>query len=194
MSDQVEIQIPKTVVTEEDTFPAVAYFRTRATKLATAPTTIRYRVDDLKTGKILTDWTTVSAAANVTITITAANNEIQDESSRLERKQLIVQADSGLSTQVNGRVLWKVRNVREIVFLDLPFFNGITSSASYALGLYKALILYVAYQCKYLLADTKIVLSSSGNESLNSISMPLLDISSITTPRPSSNSSWDDVS
>ena len=71
-------------------------------------------VDDLKTGKILTDWTSVSAAANVTITITAANNEIQDEASRLETKQLIVQADAGLTTQVNGRVTWKVRNVRGI--------------------------------------------------------------------------------
>ncbi len=113
-ADQVEISLPKTIVLEESTFPATAFFRTRATKAATAPTTIRYRVDDLKTGKILTDWTSVSAAANVTITITAANNEIQDEASRLERKQLIVQADAGLTTQVNGRVIWRVRNVAGI--------------------------------------------------------------------------------
>jgi len=114
MSDQVEISIPKTIVLEEDTFPVTAFFRTRATKVATAPTTVRYRVDDLKTGKVLTDWTSASAAASVTITITAANNEIQDEASRLERKQLIVQADAGLSTQVNGRVIWRVRNVAGI--------------------------------------------------------------------------------
>lgn len=114
MSDQVEISLPKTIVLEESTFPATAYFRTRATKAATAPTTIRYRVDDLKTGKILTDWTSVSAAASVTITITAANNEIQDNASRLERKQLIVQADAGLSTQVNGKVQWRVRNLQGI--------------------------------------------------------------------------------
>ena len=112
MSDQVEIQLPKTRYLEESTFPATAYFRTRATKAALAPTTIHYRVDCLRTGKVLQDWTTVSAAANVTISMTSTFNEIQDDSSRFERKQLIVQADQGLSTQVNGKAIWRVENVQ----------------------------------------------------------------------------------
>ncbi len=111
MSDQIEIQIPKTTVLEEDTFPATAYFRTRATKAATAPTTVRYRVDCLSTGAQLLDWTTASAAASVTITMTSTVNEIQNDASRLEKKQLTVQADAGLSTQVNGRRVWNVRNL-----------------------------------------------------------------------------------
>ena len=114
LADQVEIQIPKTKVVEETSFPATAYFRTRTTKSASTPTTVHYRVDCLKTRKVLQDWTTVVAAANVSITMTTAFNEIQDDSSRLERKQLTVQADQGLSTQINGKVTWEVRNLQGI--------------------------------------------------------------------------------
>ena len=110
-ADQVEISIPKTIVLEENTWPATVYFRTRATKAATAPTTVRYRVDDLQTRKVITDWTTVAAAASVVIPLTATENETLDDSARLETKQLTVQADAGLSTQVSGKVLWKVRNL-----------------------------------------------------------------------------------
>lgn len=114
MSDQVEIVLPKTVYLEETTFPVTAYFRTRATKAASTPTTIRYRIDCLKTRNVIKDWTTVSAAANVTITITASDNQIQDDSNRFERKQIIVQADNGLSTQVNGKAVYKIENMTGI--------------------------------------------------------------------------------
>lgn len=113
-ADQVAITLPKTIVLEEDTFPITVDFRTRSTKAATAPTTVHYRVDDLRNNKELVDWTSVSAAANVTITMTSTINEIQDDSARLERKQIIVQADRGLSTQVNGRAIWRVRNLEGI--------------------------------------------------------------------------------
>lgn len=111
MADQVEIQLPKTKYLEQDTFPATAYFRTRATKAASTPTTIHYRVDCLRTGKVLLDWTSASAAANVELSMTSTINKIQDDSATIERKQLIVQADQGLSTQVNGRVVWQVENL-----------------------------------------------------------------------------------
>jgi len=113
-ADQVEIVLPKTKFFEESAFTATAYFRTRATMLATAPTTVHYRIDDLKTKKELADWTSVSAAASVSIAITPTHNEIQDDSSRLERRQLTVQADRGLATQVNGVALWQVRNLQGI--------------------------------------------------------------------------------
>ena len=114
MADQIEISLPKTVYLEETTFPVTAFFRTRATKAASIPTTIRYRIDCLKTRTKIRDWTSVSAAANVTITITASDNEIIDDSNRLERKQIIVQADNGLSTQVNGKAFWKIENLTGI--------------------------------------------------------------------------------
>ena len=115
MSDQVEIQIPKTIWPEETTFTATAYFRTRATKVALAPTTVHYRIDCLKTRKEIVDWTSVTTGANVDIVLTATHNQILEEQSRLERKQLTVQADQGLSTQVNGVVVYKIRNLQGIV-------------------------------------------------------------------------------
>ena len=111
MADQVEIQIPKPRVNEGSAFPATAYFRTRATKAASTPTTVQYRVDCLTTGKQITDWTTVSAASSVSLTMTAAMNAIQDDANVKERKQLTVRADNGLATQVIGQGLWLVENI-----------------------------------------------------------------------------------
>lgn len=113
-ADQVEITLPKTKWLEETSFTATAFFRNRSTKAATTPTTVHYRVDDLKTGKELTDWTSVTPAGSVSISITSTHNEIQDDSSAFERKQLIVQADRGLSTQANGKVVWQVQNLHGI--------------------------------------------------------------------------------
>ena len=111
MSDQIEIQIPKTKVNEAESFIATAYFRTRATGAALAPTTIKYRVDCLSTRTLLKDWTSVSAAASVELTMTSAINAIQEDAKDWERKQLTVKADDGLSTQTMGVKRWIVSNV-----------------------------------------------------------------------------------
>jgi len=110
MSDQIEIQFPKTRVEEETAFDVEVYFRTRATKVALAPTTIHYRVDCLTTKETVTEWTSVSAAANVTITITSAMNQIRNGDSNWERKQIMIKADDGLSTQVMKTGKWIVDN------------------------------------------------------------------------------------
>ena len=114
MADQIEIVLPKTTYLEETTFPVTAHFRTRATKAASIPTTIRYRIDCLKSGEVIRDWTTVSAASSVTISITASDNQIKNDSNRLERKQILVQADNGLSTQVNGKAVYRIENLQGI--------------------------------------------------------------------------------
>ena len=62
----------------------------------TAPTTIRYRVDDLDTGEVVAGWTTVSPASSATITVTGAQNTLTD--CHNARRQLTVQTDVGLST------------------------------------------------------------------------------------------------
>ena len=111
MASQVEISLPKTNVLEESAFTLTAFFRTRSTKAASVPTTFRYRIDDLHSNTEIRDWTTVSAAANVSIIISSSDNEIVDNAALLEQKQIIVQADNGLSTQVNGKAVWRVRNL-----------------------------------------------------------------------------------
>ena len=110
-ADQVEIQIPKTVVPEKTGFTATAYFRTRSTKAASTPTTVHYRVDCLSTRTQIKDWTSVSAASSVSIAIGSAENTIQDSTKARERRQLIVKADDGLSTQAIGHVEWLVDNL-----------------------------------------------------------------------------------
>jgi len=114
MADQIEIQLPKTVINEENAFVATAYFRTRSSKAASIPTTIHYKVDCLTTKTPLIDWTSVSAAANVDLIMTSAVNTIQSADSHFETKQLLVKSDSGLSTQAIGRTTWKVQNLHGI--------------------------------------------------------------------------------
>jgi len=114
MSDQVEIQLPKTRWNESDVFTATAYFRTRSSKAALAPTTVHYQVDCLTTHTPLQTLTSASAAASVGLTMTAAINAIQSADSSLETKQLIVIADKDLSTRAVGRVQWKVKNIHGV--------------------------------------------------------------------------------
>lgn len=108
MTDQVSILIPRPKVREGSAFTATAYFRDRATAAASTPTSIKYRVDCLTTGRSLADWTTVSAASTATIAITSTHNAIQ--SAGTERKQLTVAADYGLSTQVTESAVWEVED------------------------------------------------------------------------------------
>lgn len=113
-ADQIAIQIPKTKWNEGSAFTATAYFRTRSTSAAVTPTSAKYRIDCLTTGTVLQDWTTVSAASNVSISVTATHNAIQDASNHFERKQLVVESDAGLATQHRGAVEWRVENIRGI--------------------------------------------------------------------------------
>jgi len=114
VADQVEISLPKTTFLEECTFTLTVFFRTRSTATASTPTTIRYRIDDLRSRREIRDWTSVSAAPNADIVISASDNEIIDDAARFETKQIIVQADNGLSTQVNGKAIYKIKNLTGI--------------------------------------------------------------------------------
>ena len=105
MADQVEIQIPKFIVNERSQFVATAYFRTRASAAA------EYKIYNLSTQEIITDWTTVTPAANVSITVKATENLIKADYHRMERYELLVAADRGLATEVLGRALYRVRNL-----------------------------------------------------------------------------------
>lgn len=112
--DQVAIQIPRLSYKEGSAFVATAFFRDRATQAASAPTTIKYRIDCLTTGIELVDWTTVSAAANVSISVTSTHNAIQDECNKWERKQLTVAGDPDAAGQVRETAEWTVTNLHNV--------------------------------------------------------------------------------
>jgi hypothetical protein len=111
MADQVEIYVPQTRINERSQLIATARFRTRSTAAASTPTTVHYKLTNLQTEEVVTDWTSVGAASEVTITIPAASNKILSNSHRLERMELLVAADKGLSTESIGRRNYQIKNM-----------------------------------------------------------------------------------
>ena len=76
----------------------------------TAPTTLRYRLDDYDTGQQIIGWTAGSASSSQTITVSGANNTPAGCESRY-RRLLTVQINLGLSTvAVATRDFW-VKNI-----------------------------------------------------------------------------------
>lgn len=114
VSDQVEVRMPKTRHFEGTNFTVTVNFRNRSGIAAATPTTVHYRVDDITGRQMITDWTSVSAASSVDIDITPTENAINGDSNAIERRQLLVKADSGLSTQAIGRGIWQIENLQGI--------------------------------------------------------------------------------
>lgn len=110
MTDTVAIQLPRLRVNEGSSFVATAYFRTDGDE--STPTNVYYRIDNLTTGEVIADWTSVSAAANASISVTATHNAIRSQCNRAEKLQLTVDADHDLATQVREAVVYEVENVR----------------------------------------------------------------------------------
>ena len=77
---------------------------------AAAPTSIRYRVEDVETEKGVLGWTTATAAATVVLSVNASYNVMQDESNRRERKQLTVEANQGTSTAMSATTYYDIIN------------------------------------------------------------------------------------
>jgi hypothetical protein len=109
MSDQIAIQIEKTKLLEGSGFAASVRFRLGTA--ADTPASVRYRIDCLTTRTTVKDWTTVSPASSVTVTVTGAENEIIDDANTYEWRQLTVEADTGLSDQYRGSRQWRVENL-----------------------------------------------------------------------------------
>lgn len=82
--------------------------------VATTPTSIRYRVDDVRTGSELAGWTAATPSTSVTLTVTAAQNAVVDDASSSERHMLTVQADNALASQVTSAFVFEVRNLRSV--------------------------------------------------------------------------------
>lgn len=111
MANEIAFQIPRRVMAEGTGFALPVYFRDRSTAAASTPTTIHYRVDCLTTRTTLLDWTGVVAASNVNLSILPGYTAIRDDCNDVERKQVTVKLDDGLSTQCVKAVSWEVENL-----------------------------------------------------------------------------------
>lgn len=110
MADQVEIQLPKTIFDERSGFTFTAKFRTRSTAAASTPTTVHYKLYNMSTKEVVKDYTSVSAASSVSVTVAASDLQIKDATHLMERIALFVVADKGLSTQCSKEAYFKIRN------------------------------------------------------------------------------------
>lgn len=78
---------------------------------AQVPTTLKYRIDCLDSGAQVLDWTSITADDVSTLSVTGAQNAIQNDCNEFERKQLTLMANSGLDTQYQDSFTWTVKNL-----------------------------------------------------------------------------------
>ena len=104
------IKLGNSHVKERNSIPVTAFFRD-SSNAASVPTTVHYRIDDLTTNQKITDWTSVTAAASVTITVTSAENKIVHQGDKRERRQITVSADKGTTTETRDTAEWFVENI-----------------------------------------------------------------------------------
>lgn len=110
MIDRIAITA-KERIQEGSALPVTLKFLTA--NVSTAPTNARYRVDDPDSGAERVGWTAITPGATASITIAASANVCQS-CRQLERRELIVQADEGLSGQYVERFTYEVENLGAI--------------------------------------------------------------------------------
>lgn len=76
-----------------------------------APTTIRYRIDEPLSGTQILDWTTISPASTTSFMVTGAQNTMQQSYRTYEMREVTIQANAGLSSQYNEIYRWRVNNL-----------------------------------------------------------------------------------
>lgn len=111
MADQIAIQLPATRIDERTNLPVTARFRTRSTGADSAPTTAHYKLFNMSTRDTIKEFTSLTAAADISFTLDARDLKIGDPTHEMERIALTVVADKGLSTQVTKEVRFQIRNV-----------------------------------------------------------------------------------
>jgi hypothetical protein len=81
-------------------------------RLPTTPTTARYKIECLTNKRNIRNWTTLTVAQEIDISIEPDDNVILTEGSRVERRQMTVQTDYGTTTQNVFTREWDVRNLQ----------------------------------------------------------------------------------
>ena len=76
------------------------------------PTTVRYRLEDCISGKVLIDWTTITPSTSMDVEIAGNLNAIVDNSLKTpEAKVFTVNTDNGLSTQHFEQYIYYIKNL-----------------------------------------------------------------------------------
>ena len=105
---EVYLQIPRKRVNEGAYFNGTAHFRDGDT--SAAPTTARWRLDNLTTGRNVTAWTTITPAASATLVV--GPNTLQEHNRKNVLMQITVESDTDLTTQDRTTVQYRIVNNR----------------------------------------------------------------------------------
>lgn len=100
-------------VPEKSAFNVIASFWDDSTDTwaTNVPTTVRYRIDDPYLDREVLGWTTVTPAAEVTVSITSSQNAILNNANKEERRQITFQANNGLTTQYSDTSQYFIQNL-----------------------------------------------------------------------------------
>lgn len=90
------------------------YFYEDDGSTAATPTTARYRIDCLTTGRPVTDWTTLTVGSSITISITPTENRILNSRNKQERRQIVLQTEYGTNSQEVFKRDWIVENLQGV--------------------------------------------------------------------------------
>ena len=106
-TDQIVFATRRDRISEGSQIVIVARFLDAGSALT--PTNVKYRLDNLETGRELLDWTTASAGTTSTITIPGSLNDCHTRLP-VEQIQVTVAADYALATQYLQTYVYEVRN------------------------------------------------------------------------------------
>jgi hypothetical protein len=109
-SDQIVFRFPRDRINERSSLTVIARFRDRGTDADVTPSLVKYRIDNASNGVEILDWTSIAAAAEVSIATTPDQNDctVRDET---QRNRLTVAADFGLASQFNESFEYTIRNL-----------------------------------------------------------------------------------
>ena len=105
---EVYIQIPRKTVNEGAYFNGTAHFRSGDS--SAVPTTARWRLDNLTTGRTVTEWTSLTPAASATLVV--GPNTMEEHCRKNVLMQLTVESDTGLTTQDRSTKEYRIVNNR----------------------------------------------------------------------------------
>ncbi len=81
------------------------------TGIAEVPTTVVYRIDDVRSGTEIRGATAVSAASTVEITLSPADNRILSTAQNYEARRVTVVAAYGAADQVTAEYVYRVMSL-----------------------------------------------------------------------------------
>ncbi|HLA60917.1 MAG TPA: hypothetical protein VK626_01605 [Nitrospiraceae bacterium] len=110
-ADSITFTTNSQKIVEGSTVVITARFRNQASSADVTPTNVNYRLDEPVSRCVIQDWTSLTPGTSVPITLTTDNNRVRNCLAPVERRQLIVASDKGLTTEYRDVYLYDIKNL-----------------------------------------------------------------------------------